>query len=640
MNLLYIGNTLVDLYPDTVISQTLQAFEIGQIGSVRANFTNQLSVPKTANNKAIFGFADLVSSQSTKPYTKLPARVVQGGIETIPEGVAIVTQTDDAFNINIFSGAFDFFQLIEGEFINALDYSAYDDVGAWSKAVADGWRNTTDGIVAPVLQYGLNLRDSAGTIFNTLTVLDIEYSLPSYYYHTIIEKIISEAGYTKSGDIFSDSKYLNLIVPAGNTKNQGNYSDAFYDARNFRASAAGGQSIVNPGSPDHTPIEFTNVTFNGAKEYYNGTDGYQRDGSENDNFMMDIYVWLDTTVSGSGGSVRLAITSDGTSIQSISDEATTGIYEASLQLSADTLALGELGVGVSTDVNPATCVINGGVFQVKTSGSPFTQYGITWTNDNLQIYSEGLPAILKKDFIRDFVLRFGQIMKEKDDVLYFKGIDDLIADRANAVDWTAKRDTSKIETLTYADGGIAQTNVIKYDVSDTKLTDEYTGRGTFEVANEGLPIKSEQTSIFSSSRTGGGTVGIMSAIIEVWEDTTDSDYDNDPGFRLLAVRDKESTEPSVTWDSSARTDYKVAYFEDPRYGSCSFQSFLDAYYPNFIAAVQNLKILKRYYRLSPMDIAAFDPFKLIYDDGQYFIVQKINNFIPGQSTKVELFKVS
>lgn len=66
---------------------------------------------------------------------------------------------------------------------------------------------------------------------------------------------------------------------------------------------------------------------------------------------------------------------------------------------------------------------------------------------------------------------------------------------------------------------------------------------------------------------------------EVWEDTSESDYDNDPGFRLLAVRDKQTSEPGVKYDSVSRIDYKVAYFEDPRFGSCSFQGFLDDYYP-------------------------------------------------------------
>ena len=296
--LIYIDGQLADLSPGTIIAQTVQAFEVGRFGSVRANYTNRIRLPKTANNKRIFGHADMIQSETTKPYRKLPARVVQNGIEVIRTGVAVIKEAESTFNLNIFSGPFDFFDVIGEEFINSLDYSTYDALGKWSPSVADGLRAATEGVVAPVIQYGVNLRESAGSIYNTMTVLGIEYSLPSFYYHTIIDKIITEAGYTYQGDIFSDTRYLNLIVPAGNTTNPGNYSAEFYDARNVRASAAGGQSIVDPGSPTHEPIEFTNVAFNGSKNYYNGIDAYQRDGSQNDNFMINIYVWLDITVTG------------------------------------------------------------------------------------------------------------------------------------------------------------------------------------------------------------------------------------------------------------------------------------------------------------------------------------------------------
>ena len=43
--------------------------------------------------------------------------------------------------------------------------------------------------------------------------------------------------------------------------------------------------------------------------------------------------------------------------------------------------------------------------------------------------------------------------------------------------------------------------------------------------------------------------------------------------------------------------------------------------------------------LTDLDINNFDNLKLIHDDGAYFIVNQIYNYVPGKSTKVDLFKI-
>jgi len=56
MRLLYVDDQLVDLFPNTVIAQTLQVFDPGRIGSIVTNFTASITAPKTRNNEIIFRF--------------------------------------------------------------------------------------------------------------------------------------------------------------------------------------------------------------------------------------------------------------------------------------------------------------------------------------------------------------------------------------------------------------------------------------------------------------------------------------------------------------------------------------------------------------------------------------------------------
>jgi hypothetical protein len=39
-----------------------------------------------------------------------------------------------------------------------------------------------------------------------------------------------------------------------------------------------------------------------------------------------------------------------------------------------------------------------------------------------------------------------------------------------------------------------------------------------------------------------------------------------------------------------------------------------------------------------LDVATLDMLRMVFDNGSYFLINKIENYVPGQSVKVELFK--
>lgn len=630
-NLLYIDDVLVDLSPDTVIALTFQLADIGDISLRLANFSNVFKLPKTPTNTKVCGFIDNIKSQSTFPYVEHKARLIQNGTPTIKNGVAVIKNTTDSFNIVVYSGIYSFFNSIVDKDITELDYTEFEDAtGNWSRDLADAYRMNTDGVILPVMQYGFNLRNVAGVIFACDTLA--QASPPCFYYHTVISKIFSSVGFTKVGNIFAEDRLLKLVMPAGSEDNLGLYTDKFYSDRSFNASGITNQVMVNPNPA--VKVQFPKTVYNGAKQYWNGLDTY--DANNDATFFVDFTVVINVVVA--GGTVDIGIYKNGAvSVFATAhvDNVGTGTYTLLLPYDIDgSFSTDDIDVRVltNTGVPTATCgirIIKGDCRQTDEN------------NVSSRYYNEALPRISQKEFIKDFMLRFALLAKQEDTTVTFKSLQDIITDRKGAVDWTAKRDTSVVDAISNNLDNYGQVNNFLYDVVDDFYTNEFTGVGKFVIANTNLKSKVDFKSIFASTSTQYFH-GFNTAYVGIHDATTtdESVFTIDPGNRLLYVRDKLADEPSVRFNpGSTRADFKVAYFEDARYNSLSWQEFIDAYYKRFVEVVQKYKAVDRYYRLTEVDIAKLDLFTLVFDNGDYFLINKVSNFVVGKTTKVQLIRV-
>lgn len=654
--LIYAGEKIIDLDNKTNIALTFQSINVGNLKSRSANYSNTIKLKKTENNNTIFGLASYDKSQTTVPYRKINIKIIQDGIETFSNAVGILKDADEFYSLQIYSGIYDIFSIIGDKTINQLDYSDINTNGlaypfsaaGWSAARADGVRNTTEGIIAAVIQYGVNVRAIVGGGGTDVYATDnpsedngIPFHLPSFFYRTIVERIITQSGYSFSGDVFDDEKYKSLIVTAGNSGSGSTYDPDFYKDRSFKAYTTGGQIIVS--TVGNQRVNFDIVSFNGSKQYYDGVNSYVKSNNEPDNFVLKLRLYLDITVS--GGTIYIGTTAfTNGELQNRG----TGIYELELSVPYGFV---NFGIGVRTYSGSPTVVINGGY--LVGDAVPSSEEATVLDPDFVtRIYNGLLPKITQKRFLQDFMVRFGLISFEKGNEIIFKNIDDIISDRLNSVDWTMKRDLSVQESIQFDFIDTAKVNKYSYTVHDD-LTDEATGQGIFYIDNENLKDLTEFTSIFPSSIDqvfNSGNIGVAPdqiisrlARVSVFNEDSllneDANYVNDPGGRLLLIRSKIAGEPDIIFDSVARSDYKIGYFDDPRFDTVSWQSFLDDYYSYFLECLQKSKSITRYYRLTSIDFSKANPHTLIYDDGSYYLLSKISNFVPGRITKVELFKV-
>ena len=682
--LIYIGDDLLDLDPSTVIAITIQAINVGDLKTRNVSYTNQFKVRTTENNCRIFGYVHSEWSRSVKPYRYNSCKVIQNGVEVMPEAVCIIQKYEKGyFVLNIYESIYDIFAELEGlkiKDINPIPASA------WDNFAMDAARTNTSGIIAAILQWGHSTSD----------IFEAGFFMPCFFYHTFITEILTHTGLTLSGDILTDSWFTDLVIPfpcdtyeedtssgtvpayvAKGTKSESTTTSV---TPNFMGGILAGDKIylqavnVEPtiGTID-TPVGWTRVseetfTWGTTALFYKTASGSEAgtqtvtrsasSGAPSSYFMAQMYQYRDASatvsidatddhsVTGNSTITWRALTLsnahrtlaaffvdyNGTSLS-----APTGYADGTAVDSSSLISGVNIGVFTKADTDTAPAVTSSGSFDgwstwhialYGTDASVLTTWNDLW------------PDIEVKDILKDFFVRFGLIAKQKKGVLYLKTIEAIIGDRTNAVDWSAK--LTKTDKPIDFQTKYAQSNYFEYQNGEN---DPELGRGTLTIDNETLdPIGTIFTSVFESVETGPfGVTQYPSAKMNIYdEDSTDNtDIKNSPPFTLLTLRARDPVDdPAITFAVTSRTDYKVAYFVDTdRSKDSNFQYFVDEFYPKYESALQKNKIIEKEYLLTEYDIHSYDSHKIMWDGEGYYLINKIINFIPGRITKVQLLKV-
>lgn len=637
---IYIEGQQIELNEQTIIAQTLKRFTIENLNTRSLNFTNTFKIPLTENNQHVYQHANNIRSDGKIPYQKISAKILQSGLEVISDGVHNIVRASDAFEVYILSNAAAFFEVIGNKKLSELNFIGIN--GSWADSAIENYRLATSGIVAPVMDYG-NYNGSTNT-------MDVAKYLPSIYYHTLIEKIFTGAGYQPLGAIFTDAKYLKQIVAY--SRPEFRYDEAFVNTRHASARVATSQSIPTPGAGVN--VVFGDTVIQDETGYWNGVDRYivtEPDPAAAGKalFAMDILVVLDITVTGVG-TVDIDLLSSG-SVITLSNKGT-GVYT----INSKDFSLGDVAfiinegstsrVRIKTNSGTPSVTVNAGsivfnpLYYVGTGSSGFVYF------------NHLMPDILQKDLIKDFLVTFGLIMVEKEKNITCKSFKEIIQSKSTAKDWTQKRSMGQRDNITFIVSEYAQNNYFRYTPNEDAFNhsggvmlkiNKDTGLGIFTVPNENLPIgKTIYESPFSATLTEF-LGGIMMARIPVGVVGSRQEFNNEPGMRKLLVRNKYSYEPGVYYFSlvTPKTDYLVAYFESPDESfTMSWQQFLTDWYTDLIASLQNAKIVTRSYMLDEIDILSLDFLSPVFDTDSYYLINEVKNFVPGKLTQVELFKIS
>lgn len=602
-----VNDEVCDIDTRTVIAVTRQSFKIGQFTNRYADLTNTISLPKTDHNNTIFGNAHNINSSARVQYTDNVVRLLINGVEVINGGYIIINEVSDVYKVTIYSGLLGFSATIGEKMLYELP----------------------EADVTSALQT-VTINDSIDETYHN-------GNLPAYLYSDLIETILTEAGYTYEGTVFSANDYARMVLYYSRPTFQ--YNEAFGNTKEFRAAITTPQ-VLTPNAPTtYKILAFDKTLYNGSQAFYDGSDRWTI--QENAWFDVTVYCDLQVTVSGGSGNVRLAILKDGVLASTPGPWANTykDVATGSTNVRASLLCFHQ---HQPAPLDPATYFEIGHSHSTG-SGASLTVTSATWyvevvlsprgtlATNNID-YRYLLPDIKQIDLLTDFMLRFGLVPVEVNKHITFKNIQEILLDRSNAVNWTDKRVNKDRSSFIFSTSQYGQENEFKYSNTDD-IALEGQADYTIEVDNPLLPKKK---TIIDSSFNNTATViieysagnGINMAHVPIYNGST---FQEEPGLRLLMVRDRYTNEAGSG---------KVAYFIEARESyQMTWEYFVTTYYQLLFDSLDNVKTVTYEYLLTETDIANFDPSLLVFDDGNYYAFPEIKNYIPGKISKVTMLKI-
>lgn len=647
---LYIDGYLVDLNEkDNPIALTFAVNDLADLKNRRVTGTNIFKCPGTENNRRIFGYSDSAAFTQDQPYRNLSAKIIQDGIEIVPSGIAMIQSAGQEFEVQVLAGIKDFVSIIDKKKLSDLVFPEHI-FNLTTVAVSQSNNSTAHDYVYPIIDYGL--LSAIGTS------VDVRTLRPAVFTFSLLKRIFQTAGYSYSGGVFTDPRFLNELIPF--SKDSFEHTEEYIERmEKYRVQATVKGA---PGYPLGINIYFDNnqvraIPFEteiiDKQSLWNGTEytvpeklTISLDMSveinsqaieEYSTFMVQIFradVWVNAYES------RLDYITE-KDINSYKDSRLkhTGDYPVN--------AGEKIRVGIRFDNsshqkhNIAFFVVNSYIiFEIKEKTVLFGQA--------VQLQTT-LPDVSQLEFLKDWMQRYGltPVVDNYRKHISFHWISELYDNKLNAVNWTEKFINPEDDVAEFTIGEYGQVNYGRYKADEAVPSS--LGAGQFTINN--LTLESEVnaiTSIYAASvsvlkLTGQDIVQINKIDPDSKEEPKPYKVKTEP--RVLINRLLGATR--LTFNDGTNTTLmqstvSIPYFTRAGYPGLSFSELFIDYYKEFTTLMlRKARKITRYVRLNEIDISQLDFFAPVYDENeaQYYYINQIIDYIEGEPAKVELIRM-
>ena len=657
---LYINGSLVELDADGIVALTLQINDVANLESRNGNFSNQIKIPFTKNNNAIFENANNITSSTNVPYTNLSVKYVDDGVELIPLGFATLDMSDDYYEITIYNGNSDLFALIDGLKLDALDLHDLNHV--WNTANIIAANANTSDYIYPLIDYSNRI---SGSIVSQQFYQDSLF--PAFYVKTLVERIVEANGWTLDVGVLASDERWNNAVLALSQKFQN--KSTFFDAE--------GNSYV-----DSTGLE---SAYTLLMKFV--CDATASNGLWYNNYPTTISPFNPLLVS---QAIQFVAQNDFTSDSWVAPQTKKmslsfdieGTYVCGTQIglnSSTQLVLLIYNKTQNTSQNPVSYTVSAGasgtfkfvynglpvyanagdVFQfVIVLGTGITssiQLTYTLANITFQPYSgisEGdmiimadqLPDMSQSDFLKAIMNVFCVLpdAQSATKTLQFRTFQELINNLPNKKDWSSKWVEQK-PNISYLLGDYYQINdfVYKQDYNIPLLF----GNNSFNIDNQNLTTEGNVVELpFGSSIESTQTTIRTSGAIQ---SVPDIDLSKTITPRILILRPTNIPEGILYMDSSTGlttteyTNLPFCHFVLQGFKGLSFTELLYDYWQIITSILNKTKAITCKLNLKTLDVYNFNFLIPIFISqlGNDFYVNKIGNYKHGQLTDVELVRI-
>lgn len=629
----YINDRLVDLDEGkSPIRLTYAVNDLAELKDRQAYSTNSFKLPLTQNNLDICGFPLDAPIVGLQPYRKNTGKVVQGGIEVLVNGIAIITGASDSIQVQVLSGLKGFFDTIADKKLKELNLDAYDHV--WNLATVANSQLNTDGFIYPVIDYG--------GLSTTVREADVRQLRPSVFRKTLIEQIAIDAGYSISGSYSAYQKYIDSLVAFSNDKFEhgDGYAEelATYETKARNTS----QYVVDENVREHV------IPLND----YATTNPYgQWDGDEftsaiamrvNVKYKYDIWQ-IDIFVGGSTVNTQMII-----------QKLIGGVWsEMASNVTMQTKPFGQIEYFYNQEVNVVIDLLPGDKIRILDRQNPSSDrmgsailagslLTITPVAQDVIYGSEvqlaaTLPDISQKNFFKDFLQQFGLIVipDNYNKSLLLINMEDVYNNKPNAEDITDKLFNS-IDDVTFALDNYGVNNIAKYKEDDN--VDDGFGNGVMVLDN--LTLENEVTiieSVFAATQSVIKMGGVEVAEIKKIEDIT------------VSSEFKVKTQPRILLNAILNTGFRffdnvaeqlVTAISLPTFTGLSYADLLNDNYVELARMLYRPYQVNKQILLSEVDIANIDWRIPVYDGktASYYYKNQIT-YQQGQVSTISLIRM-
>lgn len=625
------------------IATTKQDFDFFAIGSangglVKASRINRISLPLTSKNRTQLQQISPLSIIGTKTRENLSIRITSG-IDVLPVGICQIVGVQDRIEIDAQSTKKNFFDALDGLYLNDIDLSAYN--GLWDDSRRDGVRDTSSGLVCPVVSSGQFLDDPGNNCLDLYTYGVA--NVPFFYYKTIFEKILAFVGYSLGSaagynSFVTDSRYLNSAMSTRLVFNEQWLAKKEFIATNDGTQVVPSDTIPPFAAASQPKINFTIVTGNGDGFFDLASDTYSVNNPDTalEYFRGTVTFSCRTSKVGAAlfsmlkNGVAIGTTTYANDIVIIES----GIIEFKHNDSIEVHALNNFSAGNLNVTNAK--------LQLKTINT--TDTDLTQASDWYLYFNQLLPRIPLKTFIVDFMIMYGLLMKEKNGELYFKGISEILSSPVTGPTSTelSREDKSALPKISYKLPGFAKSNEYRWNVqADEPIINDDHGMGSIVIDNDQLAdVITRYTSIFTASDTNYVVRINQCADFPIYDQgapafTKAASFGN----RLVMLRADDGVNVRFIAGTS-RTDYLIGYFIDPnRTPNFDWAEILGDKYSEFEEALNKLAVVDQRFFLTLTEFCNADLMVTKHKRGTLYLVAAIDNYVEGQSSVFKMIRI-
>jgi hypothetical protein len=279
---IYIENELIDLLKDIGTDFTYTIDDVREFGAKNTSFSRTISIPATARNNKILGFAldigmahehnmdlpnvntNFTPSQAAKCEVYIDKIQIFKGVIRILEIVSNNGTTE--YQCAVFGELGGFITELGNRRLEDLDFSEYNHT--WNvTAIQNSWDTINgSGYYYPLIDYG--------DVSTNKDDFHVSTFRPALYVKEYIEKIFAGTTYTLNCDFFETDLFKKLIIPNNSQGIQGT-NDRF-----ILGTINATKTILNSNTPTarnaNLPFDSTtllNFTENVSKSIFTYTDG-------------------------------------------------------------------------------------------------------------------------------------------------------------------------------------------------------------------------------------------------------------------------------------------------------------------------------------------------------------------------------